>query len=56
MGLLSNISSMFRGLQEFFILLREFFGCLPLVVQVLIYFTFGSFMLLSLLKMFRQEV
>ena len=56
MGLLANIGSMFSGLYNFFAMLRDFFGCLPLVIQVLIYFTFGSFMLLCLLKMLVKGV
>lgn len=56
MGLLANIGSMFSGLRDFFLMFRDFFGCLPLVIQVLIYFTFGSFMLLCLFKMLIKGV
>lgn len=51
MGLLSNLTSLFTGLTDFFGMLREMFGCLPAVVQVLIFFGFGGFLLLCLLKM-----
>lgn len=51
MGLLKNLSSLFNGLNDFFDMLREMFSCLPIVVQVLIYFAFGGFLLLCLLKM-----
>lgn len=54
MGLLSNLVSLFTGLSGFFGMLRDMFGCLPLVVQVLIYFAFGGFMLLCLLKMLHE--
>ena len=56
MGFLANVASMFSGLYDFFSMFRDFFGCLPLVVQVLIYFTFGSFMFLCLLKMLFKGV
>lgn len=56
MGLLGNISSMFRGLTDFFSLFREIFSFFPLVVQVLIYFGFGGFILLCLLNMFHKGV
>lgn len=54
MGLLSNLTSLFVGLTEFFGMLRDMFTCLPLVVQVLIYFGFGGFLLLCLLKMLHE--
>ena len=54
MGLLSNLVSLFTGLSGFFGMLRDMFTCLPLVVQVLIYFAFGGFMLLCLLKMLHE--
>lgn len=51
MGLLKNLNSLFHGMTEFFAMIREMFTCLPLVVQVLIYFAFGGYLLLCLLKM-----
>lgn len=54
MGLLSNLNSLFKGLTQFFTFLREMFTCLPMVVQVLIYFSFGGVLLLCLLKMLHE--
>ena len=54
MGLLNNLVSLFTGLSGFFGMLRDMFTCLPLVCQVLIYFSFGGFMLLCLLKMLHE--
>ena len=51
MGLLKNLTSLFRGMDEFFEMLREMFSCLPIVVQVLIFFAFGGYLLLGLVKM-----
>lgn len=51
MGLLKNLASLFRGMDEFFGMLRDMFTCLPIVVQVLVYFAFGGYLLLCLLKM-----
>lgn len=51
MGLTFNIVSLFTGLGDFFGFFRDFFAALPLPVQALMYFAFGGFMLLMLLKM-----
>lgn len=54
MGLLNNLSSLFRGLAEFFGMFRDLFACLPTVCQMLIYFGFGGVLLLCLLKMLHE--
>lgn len=54
MGFLSNVGSMFRGLGEFFGFFRDFFSALPLVIQVLMYFSFGGLLLLLIVQMFRK--
>lgn len=55
MGFLSNVRSMFLGLGEFFGFFRELFAAFPLVIQVLIYFSFGGLLLLLLVQMLRQQ-
>lgn len=49
--LITKLISFFSGLDDFFKLWREMFDMLPLVVKLLIYFAFGGFMLLCLLRM-----
>lgn len=49
--LITKLISFFSGLTDFFALWRNMFSALPLVVQVLVYFAFGGFMLLCLLRM-----
>lgn len=49
--LITKLISMFSGLGEFFKLWRDVFDLLPLVCKLLIYFAFGGFMLLCLLRM-----
>lgn len=49
--LITKLISFFSGLTDFFALWRDMFSALPLVVQVLVYFAFGGFMLLCLLRM-----
>lgn len=53
MGLLSNAYKLFNGLTQFFSFFHAFFSSLPLVVQVLIYFSFGGVLLLCLLRMLK---
>lgn len=55
MGFLSNLASLFTGLTDFFTMLRQMFGALPLVCQVLIYFGFGGFLLIALVQMLRDR-
>lgn len=55
MGFLSNTRSMFEGLTEFFGFFREFFTAMPLVIQVLVYFSFGGLVLLLIVQMFRKQ-
>lgn len=55
MGFLNNVRSLFVGLAEFFGFFRDFFGALPLVCQVLIYFSFGGVLLLLMVQMLRQK-
>lgn len=55
MGFLSNVQSMFQGLGEFFGFFRDLFAALPLVCQVLIYFSFGGLLLLLMVQMLRQQ-
>lgn len=55
MGLIFQIKSMFAGLAEFMSLWRDFFGLLPLPVQILVYFAFGSFLLLGIIQMLRSR-
>lgn len=55
MGLLSNLFSLFQGLHEFFGFFRDFFSALPIVIQVLIYFSFGGLLLLLMVQMLRQK-
>ena len=49
--LITKLISFFSGLSDFFKLWRDMFDMLPLVVKLLIYFAFGGFMLLCLLRM-----
>lgn len=49
--LITKLISFFSGLDDFFKLWRDMFDMLPLVVKLLIYFAFGGFMLLCLLRM-----
>lgn len=49
--LITKLISFFSGLDDFFKLLRDIFDFLPLPVKLLIYFAFGGFMLLCLLRM-----
>ena len=49
--LITKLVSFFSGLDDFFKLWRDMFAALPLAVQVLVYFAFGGFMLLCLLRM-----
>lgn len=49
--LITKLVSMFSGLSEFFKLWRDMFDMLPLVCKLLLYFAFGGFMLLCLLRM-----
>lgn len=49
--LITKLISFFSGLDDFFRLWRDMFDMLPLVVKLLIYFAFGGFMLLCLLRM-----
>ena len=49
--LITKLVSFFSGLDDFFRLWRDMFDMLPLVVKLLIYFGFGGFMLLCLLRM-----
>jgi phage-related protein len=55
MGFLTDIGSLFTGVGGFFTMLRDMFGLLPGVVQVLIYFVFGGFLLLMLLRMLTER-
>ena len=49
--LITKLISFFSGLDDFFKLWRDMFDFLPLSVKLLIYFAFGGFMLLCLLRM-----
>lgn len=49
--LITKLISFFSGLDDFFKLWRDIFDFLPLSVKLLIYFAFGGFMLLCLLRM-----
>ena len=49
--LITKLISFFSGLDDFFRFWRDVFDMLPLVVKLLIYFAFGGFMLLCLLRM-----
>lgn len=49
--LITKLISFFSGLSKFFELWRDMFNALPLAIEVLIYFAFGGFMLLCLLRM-----
>ena len=49
--LITKLVSFFSGLDDFFKLWRDMFAALPLAVQVLVYFAFGGFTLLCLLRM-----
>lgn len=49
--LITKLISFFSGLDDFFKLWRDMFDMLPLAVKLLIYFAFGGFMLLCLLRM-----
>lgn len=49
--LITKLVSFFSGLDDFFKIWRDMFAALPLAVQVLVYFAFGGFMLLCLLRM-----
>lgn len=49
--LITKLIIFFSGLDDFFKLWRDIFDFLPLPVKLLIYFAFGGFMLLCLLRM-----
>ena len=49
--LITKLISFFPGLDDFFKQWRDMFDMLPLPVKLLIYFAFGGFMLLCLLRM-----
>jgi len=49
--LITKLISFFSGLDDFFKLWRDMFDFFPLPVKLLIYFAFGGFMLLCLLRM-----
>ena len=49
--IITELISLFSGLDDFFKLWRDMFDFLPLAVKVLIFFAFGGFMLLCLLRM-----
>ncbi len=49
--LITKLVSFFSGLSEFFQLWRDMFDLLPMAVKLLIYFAFGGFMMLCLLRM-----
>ena len=49
--IITKLISLFSGLDDFFKLWRDMFDFLPLSVKVLIFFAFGGFMLLCLLRM-----
>lgn len=49
--IITKLISLFSGLDDFFKLWRDMFDFLPLAVKVLIFFAFGGFMLLCLLRM-----
>lgn len=49
--LITKLISFFSGLDNFFKLWRDMFDMLPLTIKLLIYFAFGGFMLLCLLRM-----
>ena len=49
--IITKLVSLFSGLDDFFKLWRDMFDFLPFVVKVLIFFAFGGFMLLCLLRM-----
>ena len=49
--LITKLISFFTGLDDFFKLWRDMCDMLPLPVKLLIYFAFGGFMLLCLLRM-----
>lgn len=51
MGFIADFRSLFSGMQRFMELFRSFFDALPLVIKILIYFSFGGLLLLCLLKM-----
>jgi hypothetical protein len=55
MGFLTDIGSMFTGIGSFFTMIRNMFSLLPGVIQVLIYFVFGGFMLLMLLRILTER-
>ena len=49
--IITKLASLFSGLDGFFKLWRDMFVFLPLAVKILIFFAFGGFMLLCLLRM-----
>lgn len=49
--IITKLISFFSGLDDFFKLWRDMFDFLPLSIKVLIFFGFGGFMLLCLLRM-----
>lgn len=55
MGVLSNLPNLFVGLAQVFGFFRDFFGCLPIICQLLVYFAFGGFMLIFLVQMLRSK-
>lgn len=49
--LVTKLVSFFSGLSGFFKLWRDMFEFLPLSIKLLIYFAFGGFLFLCLLRM-----
>lgn len=49
--IITKLISFFSGLDDFFKLWRDMFDFLPLPIKVFIFFGFGGFMLLCLLRM-----
>lgn len=51
MGIISGITQLFSDLGEFFELCHQFFDCLPFVVRLLVYFSFGGVLILGILRL-----
>ena len=51
MGVISGIVQLFSDRGKFFDLCHQFFDCLPLVVKLLVYFSFGGVLILGILRL-----
>ena len=53
--MIHNFQALIQGLSAVFEFFRDFFAMLPLVIQVLIYFSFSGVLFIALLHMIRTR-